>query len=87
MEIEIDPSRLMIEEVPKSFYKKDWILKRQLTQEYGSRWFKSGKSNILKVYSAVLPTDYNFILNTTLPGFSNFKFPKPGKIPLDKRLI
>ncbi len=85
--IEIDHAPLLIEEVPNSFYKKEWILNRQLTQRYGNDWFKSGRTNILKVCSAVLPTDSNFILNTTLPEFSELKFSKPMRIPLDIRVI
>lgn|GEM_PF-3099665 len=80
------PDNFLIEEVPKSFYKKNWNSKRQLTQDYGNEWFKTGKSPVLKVYSSVLPTDFNFVLNSTHKDFSRLKFPKPLKIPLDARV-
>ena len=86
IDIEITPDHFLIEEVPKLFYSKDWTLNQQLTQEYGNEWFRSGRSTILKVRSAVLPTDSNFILNTTHPDFSDINFPVPMDIPLDPRV-
>ncbi len=80
------PDNFLIEEVSKSFYKKNWNSNRKLTQDYGNEWFKTGKSPVLKVYSSVLPTDYNFVLNTTHKNFAKLKFPKPMKIPLDARV-
>jgi RES domain-containing protein len=80
------PDNFLIEEVPKSFYKKNWSSNRQLTQNYGNEWFRIGRAPILKVYSSVLPTDFNFILNTTHRDFSKLKFPKSMKIPLDSRV-
>jgi len=84
--LEVDEDEAGIEEVPKSFYSKDWILNRQKTQEYGNEWFNSGKSLILKVSSAVLPADSNYILNTAHPFFPKFKFQKSSSIPLDPRI-
>jgi len=84
--LEIDTGKFSVEEVAKSFYKKDWTFSRQLTQDYGSKWYNKEKSLILKVQSAVLPVESNFILNTTLSGFSKLKFSKPGAILLDKRV-
>lgn len=82
----INEGNLVIEEVPKSFYSKNWTLNRQKTQHYGNEWYKSVRTPILKVRSAVLPNDSNFILNTTHPDFLNLSFPKPMIIPLDPRI-
>lgn len=86
IDIEINTEHFVIEEPAKLFYSKNWILKRELTQEYGSEWFYRSKSPILKVKSAVLPTDFNFILNTTHPMFSNLKFSTTMDVPLDPRV-
>lgn len=75
-----------IEEVHESFYIKNWALNRKLTQQYGDEWFKAGRTSVLKVKSAVLPTDSNFILNINHPYFDKIKFPKPMTIPLDPRI-
>ena len=86
IEAEIDTNRFLFEEVPDSFYVKRWTQNRQLTRDYGSEWFKSKKSLALKVHSAVLPTDSNFILNTMHPDFADLKFSKPLPVPLDSRV-
>ena len=86
-EIEINEDNLIIEEVPKSLYTKNWTLDLKKTQDYGNIWYKSNKSLILKVRSAVLPADFNYILNTYNPDFINLKFSKPMLIPLDSRII
>ncbi len=41
-------------------------------QEIGSKWYLSQGSLILKVPSAVIPYDYNFIINTEHPDFIKF---------------
>ena len=86
IEAEVDTDRFSIAEVPDSFYVKSWTHKGELTRNYGSEWFRSKKSSILKARSAVLPTDSNFILNTMHPDFAGLKFSKPGSIPLDLRV-
>jgi len=41
-------------------------------QKIGSTWYKSRKSLIMRVPSAIIPQEYNFIINTSHPGFSKF---------------
>ncbi len=84
--LEIDTEKFLVEEVSKSFYKKNWTLNRQSTQDYGNNWYKNGTALILKVQSAVLPIESNLILNTTQSDFSRLNFSKPEAIPLDKRV-
>jgi len=40
-------------------------------QQLGSDWYQSNKSLILKVPSAVIPMEYNYIINTRHPDFKN----------------
>ena len=86
IEAEVDTDRFSIEEVPDSFYVTSWTQKRELARDYGSEWFKSKKFSVLKVRSAVLPTDSNFILNTMHPDFAGLNFSKPLPVPLDSRV-
>ncbi|MGE5847006.1 MAG: RES family NAD+ phosphorylase [Ignavibacteria bacterium] len=86
IQLEINSGNFKIEEVPESFYSKDWVSGREASQKFGDDWYSSSRSLILKVRSAVLPTDSNFILNTTLFDFSKLKIEKPMKIPLDARI-
>ncbi len=84
--IDINPKTFKITEMLPSFYKYNWTLKRELTQGYGSDWFTAGKTPFLKVFSAVLPTETNFILNTAHPDYSKIIFSDPVNIPLDPRV-
>jgi RES domain-containing protein len=87
IEIELNESKIKIDEVPDSFYSsKGWITNRKLTQKYGDSWYSAGKSALLKVRSAVLPKEFNYIINTTHSDFSGVNFPKPVKVPLDSRV-
>ncbi|HEA30981.1 MAG TPA: RES domain-containing protein [Leeuwenhoekiella sp.] len=38
-------------------------------QDLGSVWYRNQRSLVLKIPSAVIPFEYNFILNTTHPDF------------------
>ena len=40
-------------------------------QQIGSNWYKSKRSLVLKVSSAVIPKEYNYIINTNHPDFSS----------------
>ena len=40
-------------------------------QKMGSLWFKNQESLILKVPSAVIPHEYNYVINTKHPEFSS----------------
>ncbi len=83
---EIYSDDLKVSEVPESFYTKNWIKEKTLSQKYGNKWFRLKKSPLLKIKSSVLSTDYNFIVNTSHSDFSKLKFSEPQKIPLDVRL-
>ena len=40
-------------------------------QEIGSNWYTSRESLLLKVPSAIIPLEYNFVINTQHPDFSS----------------
>ncbi|GAB4299575.1 MAG: RES family NAD+ phosphorylase [Ignavibacteriaceae bacterium] len=83
---EIDSNIFSVFEVPDSFYTKNWTLNNNLTREFGGEWYRKNSTLFLKVRSAVLPTDYNYILNAAHPDFRKIIFPKPLNIPLDTRV-
>jgi RES domain-containing protein len=39
-------------------------------QEIGSKWYQSNESLVLKVPSAIIPQEYNYIINTKHPLFA-----------------
>lgn len=40
-----------------------------ITQLIGSEWYETGETLLLKVPSAIVPTEYNFVLNAHHPDF------------------
>jgi RES domain-containing protein len=57
-------------------------------QHLGSAWYESQDSLLLKVPSAVIPKEYNYIINTRHPDFSNkISLLKREDYFWDKRLL
>jgi RES domain-containing protein len=56
------------------------------TADYGTEWARSLTSAVLRVPSAVIPAEYNFILNPLHPDFSTIRFDVSNTEYIDKRL-
>jgi RES domain-containing protein len=57
-------------------------------QEIGSKWYNSDESLVLKVPSAIVPQEYNYIINTRHPLFSkNIILQDVDDFVWDKRLL
>ena len=52
----------------------------------GDKWAKSGKSAILKLPSAIVPSEFNYLLNPNHPDFSKIRIGKPRLLKIDPRL-
>jgi len=59
---------------------------KSVTQEIGSEWVKSGKTAVLKLPSAVIQVEHNYILNPFHKKFTNLKIGKPINFSFDSRL-
>lgn len=53
----------------------------------GSAWYKSGETLILKVPSAVIIQEYNYIINTEHPGFRDVQLVRNEDYFWDERLL
>ncbi len=71
MNIEI-PDEIKIGEIKITDLKTDWkeFMRMSYTQSIGDVWIKESKTAVLKVPSAIVPGDSNFLLN---PGHKDFK--------------
>lgn len=60
--------QLLIKDLPS-----DWREFRAYSslQKIGSDWYNSHESLVLKVPSAIIPFEYNYVINTEHPSFSN----------------
>ena len=79
------PSELI--EKPASF-PKSWrdYPHRKETRIIGSEWAKARRSAVLRVPSAVVPGEFNFLLNPAHPQFARVKIGKPESFSFDPRL-
>lgn len=57
------------------------------TQQLGSEWVQSLRSLALKVPSAVVPAEFNLLLNPRHPAMSELKVGEPQDLWLDPRLL
>jgi RES domain-containing protein len=57
------------------------------TQELGTKWMAEGQYVVISVPSIVVPMERNFLLNPSLPAFSEIKIGPPSGIQMDPRLF
>jgi RES domain-containing protein len=57
------------------------------TQAFGSDWAAAGRRLALRVPSAVIPSEFNYILNPAHPGFRRLKRYPPRPFDFDRRLL
>lgn len=56
-------------------------------QEIGSSWYHSQKSIVLKVPSAIVPQEFNFIINFKHPDFDKIKLLESIDLNWDSRIL
>lgn len=93
------PYRLMVLSVPDddqfvlqvktSMLPENWrsIAAYGSLQQIGSRWYQDKSSLLLKIPSAVIPMEYNYIINTLHPDFDWVKLIRSESYFWDDRLI
>ena len=57
------------------------------TQSVGDRWFDAMTSAVLKVPSALVPGEFNFLINPLHPDFRTLKIGSPEQLYLDPRIL
>lgn len=58
-----------------------------VSQQFGDEWLSAGKYAVLKVPSAVLPVEWNYVLNPNHPDFSKVDISDENSSPFDDRLV
>lgn len=56
------------------------------TQAFGAEWVRARRSSVLRVPSAVVPGEFNFLLNPAHPDFKRVKIGGPQPFSFDPRL-
>ncbi len=53
----------------------------------GDRWVAGGSSAVLEVPSAIVPGEFNYLLNPAHPGFDSISVGRPEPFAFDRRLL
>ena len=59
----------------------------QSLKNMGDRWIYNQESVILKVPSAIIPVEYNYLINPSHPDFEKVVIHSPQKFAFDPRLL
>lgn len=57
-----------------------------ITQNFGAEWIQASRSAVLRVPSAVVMGEFNYLLNPQHPDFAKLQLGKPGAFQFDPRL-
>jgi RES domain-containing protein len=79
----------IIQEVDLKSLPKNWRddLPPAELRELGDRWLNEEKSAALKVPSAVIPVEFNYVLNRRHKNFGKIEIAEPLSLAFDKRLF
>lgn len=88
IQIEV-PRRLRIEEISIAALPQNWrsIPAPDHLQRLGTVWLQKGTGALLKVPSAGIPEEYNYLINPTHPACRRFKMGSPRPFTFDPRLF
>lgn len=88
--VELDlPESIEIADLDPENLPKHWNVfpyNRQ-SQALGDEFIKASENAVLRVPSAVVQGDFNYLINPGHPHFSKIKITKIGNFPLDNRLF
>jgi len=56
------------------------------TAYFGDAWFESGRSAVMRVPSAIVPNEFNYLLNPLHKDFRKIQISKPRSLKVDPRL-
>jgi len=71
MVIHIEDEDIIFEQIRSDILPKNWrsVAAYSKLQRMGAAWYTSKRSLILKIPSAIIPQEYNYIINTKHPDF------------------
>ena len=82
------PDAIEMEEIKETDLKSEWeeFLQMPYTQSIGDAWITAAKTPILKVPSAIIPGDSNYLLNPSHKDFLKIKLIKTEPFDFDSRI-
>lgn len=79
------PNRKLIESVKG--LPSGWVERRDWTQNYGDEWLREKRSLVLRVPSAIIPEESNFLINPEHGEFAQIAIRSKLRFELDERLF
>ncbi len=78
-----------VETISREKLPSDWDAKpvSVSTQRLGAEWFASRRTAILQVPSAIIPSEWNFVLNPAHPDFTRITIEPAVPFAFDPRLL
>lgn len=82
------PDDLLIAEVSLDLLSRDWrnFENQSITRRFGDRWAEEAESAVLKVPSAIVAEEYNYLINPIHPDFSKIQLIETAPFEFDSRL-
>lgn len=80
----------MVETVPEERLPEEWRVAEppyRGTRSIGNDWLKKSHSPVLRVPSAIIPIDFNYLLNPDHPDFHKIRIGEPQPFAFDPRLL
>jgi RES domain-containing protein len=71
------------EELPANWYAADPPVE---LQKIGGEWLERGESGVLKLPSAIVVEEWNYLLNPLHPDFAKLNFDAPKTFSFDRRV-
>ena len=83
------PDDLKIQEVPKKILIKNWnkYPYQKITMEYGTNFLKENNNLLLKIPSAIVENEFNYIINPVHKDIYKIDIIKTENLNFDNRLI
>ena len=83
------PDNLSITTKGRRELPEDWKLESsyQISQPIGSAWYEAGNTLLLRVPSALVPEESNFVLNARHPDFSKVQIKQREPFVYDHRFV
>ena len=81
------PAHIVIAELPASSLPEHWRDDESLTQQLGMTWLGERTTALLRVPSAVMPTEHNLLLNPAHREAEQIRIVSAHHCPYDQRLF
>ena len=85
----LDFAEALVEVVSPDSLPSDWQCEPPgpQTKQFGDAWVRGARSAVLAVPSAILPDEWNFLLNPSHPDFPKIKIGAPVDFVFNPRLV